>query len=181
MRAVSLVVLTLCEGAVPDARTPPLGWRSWNLYESNVNQDLINTQVDALVMRKHSLDGNPTSLHDLGYQTIGIDDGWQDCGAGPHGTYHDKDGHPLVNKSRFADMGAMVSRARAKNVSMGWVRLVAYALMLCYVCSLTLQNAPVLCYLLHQYHNNCGCNEAGKEGATAHYKTDSEATGKWSI
>ena len=45
---------------------------------------------------------------------------WQDCGAGPHGTYHDKEGRPLVNKTRFPDMGKMVSAAHGKGVSMGW-------------------------------------------------------------
>ena len=45
---------------------------------------------------------------------------WQDCGAGPHGTYHDKEGRPLVNKTRFPDMGKMVAAAHGKGVSMGW-------------------------------------------------------------
>ena len=33
------------------ARTPPLGWRSWNLYGANVNQSLIEGIMDGM-MRK---------------------------------------------------------------------------------------------------------------------------------
>ena len=40
-----------------------------------MSQELISAQVGALVQRRHSIDGVPTSLHDLGYSTVGIDDG----------------------------------------------------------------------------------------------------------
>mgnify|MGYP002824976711 FL=1 len=33
------------------ARTPPLGWRSWNLYGAHVNQSLIEGIMDGM-MRK---------------------------------------------------------------------------------------------------------------------------------
>ena len=58
------------------------------------------------------------SLRDLGYSTIGLDDGWQDCSSG--NGYHDNvTGVPLVN-AKFPDMKAMTATARALNVSMGW-------------------------------------------------------------
>jgi hypothetical protein len=31
------------------ARTPPMGWRSWNAYGSHINQDLMDNAADMLV------------------------------------------------------------------------------------------------------------------------------------
>jgi len=61
--------------------TPPMGWRSWNYFMCGINQTLMEAQMDALV-EKRSLGmqaGPSTSLHDLGYFSIGLDDCWQDC------------------------------------------------------------------------------------------------------
>ena len=33
------------------ARTPPLGWRSWNLYGANVNQSLIEGIMDGMTRK----------------------------------------------------------------------------------------------------------------------------------
>ena len=62
------------------ARTPPLGWRSWNLYGPYVSQTLIESIMDGMVRRDRSVDGVPTSLCDLGYCDVGLDDNWQQCG-----------------------------------------------------------------------------------------------------
>lgn len=88
--------------------------RSWNLFEGDVSQALLLEQVHGLVRVRH--DG--LSLRDLGYKTIGLDDGWQDCSSG--NGYHDpKTGVPRIN-AKFPDMLAMTTAAKAKNVSMGW-------------------------------------------------------------
>jgi len=76
--------------------------------------------VDAVTSRARLVDGKPTSLADLGYGRIGIDDGWQACGTGWQGTFHAKDGTPLVNSSIFPDLKAMVDYAHSKDVKMGW-------------------------------------------------------------
>ena len=55
------------------ARTPPMGWRSWNFYACEINAGVFERQADALVDRSRSVDGKPTSLLDLGYDTVGID------------------------------------------------------------------------------------------------------------
>merc|ERR1711871_795357 len=72
--------------------TPPMGWRSWNLYGANVNQELITGIMDGMVDKKRSVDGVPTSLCDLGYCDVGLDDNWQKCSS--YGTdkytYHDE-------------------------------------------------------------------------------------------
>eukprot|EP00729_Bicosta_minor_P027833 gene27833-10256_t len=114
--------------------TPPMGWRSWNLYGSDVSQSLLMAQIMGITRRKNSINGKPTSLQDLGYSSIGLDDGWQACGTGVHGSYHDANGQPLVNKSRFPSFASMTAAGHAANLKMGW------------------------------YGNNCGCNEIGKVG-----------------
>ena len=55
------------------ARTPPMGWRSWNFYACEINVGVFERQADALVDRPRPVDGKPTSLLDLGYDTVGID------------------------------------------------------------------------------------------------------------
>ena len=117
--------------ATPSSRKPPMGWRSWNLFELNVSQALIEAQIAGLTRRRHSVDGKPTSLLDLGYASIGLDDGWQDCGKGINHTYHSAEGTPLVNKTRFPDMGAMVAVGHAAGVQMG--------------CNCAPSNPPVAC------------------------------------
>ena len=44
------------------------GWRSWNFYGLDINQEIIEAQMDALVSRERSVDGVPTSLLDLGFK-----------------------------------------------------------------------------------------------------------------
>lgn len=61
----------------------------------------------------------------------GIDDGWQACGSGFNGSFHDAAGKPLINLTRFPDMRAMNIEAHGKGVKMGWwVSGAVYALVL---------------------------------------------------
>ena len=64
------------------ALTPPMGWRSWNCFKGDVTDADARRVADAMVSRRRSVDGVPTSLLDLGYTDLGVDDGWQACGAG---------------------------------------------------------------------------------------------------
>jgi len=50
------------------ARTPPMGWNSWNRFACNINEDLVKSAADALVS---------SSMKDAGYQYVVIDDCWQ--------------------------------------------------------------------------------------------------------
>jgi alpha-galactosidase len=99
--------------------TPPRGWRSWDAFENSINQTKQQSQVDALVSRSRNVDGKLTSLADLGYNRIGLDDAWQDCGKGVNGSFHDVNGKPLIN-SRFPDMRAMNQYAKSKGIGSGW-------------------------------------------------------------
>ena len=68
------------------ARTPPLGWRSWNAYGGGVTQEKMEAAADAMADTSRRVGGAPTSLKDLGYDMIGIDEGWEGCGLGVNGT-----------------------------------------------------------------------------------------------
>lgn len=50
------------------ALTPPMGWSSWNLFASKINEDLIKEIADAM---KNS------GLLEAGYKYVNIDDCWQ--------------------------------------------------------------------------------------------------------
>lgn len=109
--AMALLVVAHCAalvGAVHRDQTvfskPPMGWRSWNGLGLDVNQDIMEAQMRSLAARRHTIDGKPTSLADLGYTSAGLDAGWVNC---VNGTFHDKDGKPMVNTTRFPSMKAM--------------------------------------------------------------------------
>ena len=61
---------------------PPMGFRTWNGFDGDIDETLIKSIIVALTKRTRSVNGVPTSLSDLGYYRLGIDDGWQACGAG---------------------------------------------------------------------------------------------------
>lgn len=49
------------------ARTPPMGWNTWNTFGCNINETLIRQMADAIVS---------TGLRDLGYKYVVVDDCW---------------------------------------------------------------------------------------------------------
>jgi alpha-galactosidase len=67
------------------AKTPPMGWNSWNKFGCNVSEDLIKQEADAMVK---------TGMKDAGYQYIVIDDCWQ--------VSRDPDGNIVPDAKRFA-------------------------------------------------------------------------------
>mmetsp|Transcript_25820 Transcript_25820/g.59715 ORF Transcript_25820/g.59715 Transcript_25820/m.59715 type:complete len:417 (-) Transcript_25820:50-1300(-) len=117
--ALPLLAAALDDGL---ARTPPMGWRSWNTFGTAVDQQLMVETMDLLASRDRLVDGSPTSLCDLGYCDVGLDDGWQLCGAyGPDkNTFHQESGAPVLNHTRFPDMEAMTTHAHALGLTAGW-------------------------------------------------------------
>jgi alpha-galactosidase len=111
---------------------PPMGWRSWNCFGGNIDQTKMTSIIDAIADRSRSVNGKPTSLADLGYTHVGLDDNWQNCGAGVNGSFHNANGDPIINTQRFPNMQQMNQNAHQKNVKPGW------------------------------YMNNCICSESGK-------------------
>jgi len=105
------------------ARLPPMGWRSWNYYACEISAEIFERQIDALADRSRAVNGKATSLADLGYNTVGIDDCWQDCLSPKslNGSYHDADGNPLVDATRFPDgLRALADKATKKGIGLGW-------------------------------------------------------------
>jgi alpha-galactosidase len=101
-------------------RTPPMGWRSWNLYGGDVNQQLLQGIMDGMVSKKRMVDGQPTSLCDLGYCDVGLDDNWQVCSDNKKYHYHDDAGIPVINRDRFPDMIVMTDYAHKRGLTAGW-------------------------------------------------------------
>jgi alpha-galactosidase len=66
------------------AKTPPMGWNSWNKYQCNVSETLIMGIADAMIS---------SGMKDAGYQYVIIDDCWQ--------VSRDENGEIVVDKDRF--------------------------------------------------------------------------------
>ncbi|MEU4769387.1 cellulose binding domain-containing protein [Actinosynnema sp. NPDC023794] len=49
------------------ARTPPMGWNSWNTFGCNINETLIRQMTDAMVN---------SGMRDAGYEYVVVDDCW---------------------------------------------------------------------------------------------------------
>lgn len=49
------------------ALTPPMGWNSWNTFQTNINEQLVKDVADAIVS---------SGMKDAGYTYIVLDDGW---------------------------------------------------------------------------------------------------------
>ncbi|GAA4854006.1 hypothetical protein GCM10025787_42380 [Saccharopolyspora rosea] len=70
--AVVLVVGSACSAAPPDprvARTPPMGWNSWNSFGCGIDERLIRDTADHLVS---------SGMRDAGYRYLVVDDCWFD-------------------------------------------------------------------------------------------------------
>jgi alpha-galactosidase len=83
------------------ARTPPMGWNSWNCFHLDVGDAKIREIAEAMVK---------TGMRDAGYQYLVIDDGWQGK--------RDASGvlHPT---ERFPDMKALGDYVHAKGLKFG--------------------------------------------------------------
>jgi alpha-galactosidase len=83
------------------ARTPPLGWNSWNCFHLDVSDAKIRGIADAMVK---------TGMRDAGYRYLVIDDGWQGK--------RDEKGvlHP---NERFPDMKALADYVHGQGLKMG--------------------------------------------------------------
>jgi alpha-galactosidase len=66
------------------AKTPPMGWNSWNKFACNVSEDLIRGMADAMVS---------SGMRDAGYRYVVIDDCWQ--------VSRDQNGNIIADPQRF--------------------------------------------------------------------------------
>ncbi len=85
------------------AKTPPMGWNSWNKFACNVSERLIRETADAMVT---------TGMRDAGYQYLNIDDCW-------HGA-RDSLGFIHEDAARFpSGMKALADYVHAKGLKFG--------------------------------------------------------------
>jgi len=89
---------------VPDnglARTPPMGWNSWNKFAAKVTDADVRGMADAMVA---------TGMKDAGYVYVNIDDTWE---AG-----RDAQGNIMTNR-KFPDMKALADYVHSKGLKIG--------------------------------------------------------------
>ena len=103
--ACFLFIFTFSASALENglARTPPMGWDSWNKFALNINETIIKKVADSIVAK---------GLKDVGYTYVIIDDGWS---AG-----RDKNGILLADKSKFpSGMKALADYVHSKGLKLG--------------------------------------------------------------
>jgi alpha-galactosidase len=49
------------------APTPPMGWNSWNTFQTHIDEDLIKSTADTMIA---------SGMRDAGYVYVNLDDGW---------------------------------------------------------------------------------------------------------
>ncbi|MGO8791150.1 MAG: glycoside hydrolase family 27 protein [Terriglobia bacterium] len=89
---------------VPDnglARTPPMGWNSWNKFAGKVTDADVRGMADAMVT---------SGMKDAGYLYVNIDDTWE---AG-----RDAQGNITTNR-KFSDMKALADYVHSKGLKIG--------------------------------------------------------------
>jgi len=109
---VGIVVVTVVVGhcrtaAALDnglARTPPMGWNSWNSFQGNINEALIKATADAMVS---------TGMKEVGYQYVNIDDCWCLRERNANGDY-------VADPTKFpAGIKALAKYVHAKGLKLG--------------------------------------------------------------
>jgi alpha-galactosidase len=85
------------------AKTPPMGWNSWNKFGCNVSEKLVKEMADAMVT---------SGMRDAGYVYLVIDDCWQ--------ISRDAQGNILPDPQRFpSGMKALADYVHSKGLKFG--------------------------------------------------------------
>jgi alpha-galactosidase len=83
------------------ARTPPMGWNSWNKFHGRVDDAAVRGMADAIASN---------GMKDAGYLYVNIDDTWEG--------YRDAAGNIQSNK-KFPDMKALADYVHGKGLKLG--------------------------------------------------------------
>ncbi|HWB25062.1 MAG TPA: glycoside hydrolase family 27 protein [Chitinophagaceae bacterium] len=110
MKNLMIVFLLFCfaklnaqkfEGLAP---TPPMGWNSWNTFQTHIDENLVKATADLFIS-----DG----LKDAGYTYIVLDDGWMTM-------QRDKDGNLVPDPQKFPHgMKALAAYVHSKGLKFG--------------------------------------------------------------
>jgi alpha-galactosidase len=84
------------------AKTPPMGWNSWNKYQGRVTDAMIREMADAMVT---------SGMRDAGYVYVNIDDTWE-------GAHRDAKGNITTN-NKFPDMKKLSDYVHSKGLKLG--------------------------------------------------------------
>ncbi len=90
---------------VPDnglARTPPMGWNSWNKFNARITDADVRGIADAMVS---------SGMAKVGYTYVNIDDAWE-------GQKRDAQGNITTNR-KFPDMKALADYVHSKGLKLG--------------------------------------------------------------
>ncbi|MDR2942186.1 MAG: glycoside hydrolase family 27 protein [Treponema sp.] len=86
------------------AKTPPMGWNSWNTFGGNINEELVKNTADAFISH---------GLKDAGYEYIVIDDCWSKKSR-------DENGRLVPDKNKFPNgMKALADYIHSKGLKFG--------------------------------------------------------------
>jgi alpha-galactosidase len=83
------------------AKTPPMGWNSWNLFAGKIDDQTVRTMADAMVS---------SGMLDAGYVYVNIDDTWEGL-RDAQGT--------LQTNHKFPDMKALADYVHSKGLKLG--------------------------------------------------------------
>jgi alpha-galactosidase len=83
------------------AKTPPMGWNSWNKFQTRIDDKTVREIADAMVA---------SGMKDAGYTYIVIDDGWQ---------WKRNDNDVLMPNPNFPDMKALAEYVHSKGLKLG--------------------------------------------------------------
>ena len=87
------------------ALTPPMGWNSWNTFQTNINEQLVKDVADIIVS---------SGMKDAGYTYVVLDDGWMAKERDP------KTGDLIPDPEKFPNgMKALVDYVHSKGLKFG--------------------------------------------------------------
>ena len=83
------------------AKTPPMGWNSWNKFRNQVSDKMVREMADGIVK---------SGMRDAGYVYVNIDDTWEG--------HRDANGNITTN-NKFPDMKALAAYVHGKGLKLG--------------------------------------------------------------
>ena len=108
LTGVTVAVLSILNIGAWDnglAKTPPMGWNSWNVFHGNINETQIKQIADAMVS---------SGMKDAGYVYLNLDDNWM---ANPA---RDANGNLRADPTRFPNgIKALADYVHAKGLKLG--------------------------------------------------------------